>query len=316
VHGASSGSELASDGKATLQDATTAEGVDGVGGGRAFCISAGTWTSQVDGGEGGLSSNSHQPTIWCGIGEGRSEALSRWRTKSSSAEDGANEGAELVVSGSIRSPDEAGALAVELTIRGSEIALHSDGSELGRWDTTAVDIRQIDAASFDFVAEGDRLIFLPDDPAAFGIIPIARGEDADAGRGRGRKSKRSKGNTDESGAPTLSETTATAEDSQPKKQPEPAKLKKQPEPAKTKKPRKQRKSPKQPKVPKQTRVKRTGVWLRTLDLARRHDLLGLDRVPVDVELRGGEHEHTWDHRVAATSGPGKHICTLCGKIRR
>ena len=73
---------------------------------------------------------------------------------------------------------------------------------------------------------------------------------------------------------------------------------------------------KKPREPKEPMAARTGVWLRTLDVARRHDFLGLDRVPIDVELRGTEHEHTWDHRVAATSGFGKHICTLCGKIRR
>ena len=37
--------------------------------------------------------------------------------------------------------------------------------------------------------------------------------------------------------------------------------------------------------------------------------------PIDEDLRGQRHEHTWDHRVAATSGPGKHICMICGKIR-
>ena len=209
--------------------------------------------------------------------------MSRWRKKSLSAEDGADNGAALVVSGSIRSPDETDALGVELTVDGSEIALHADGSELGRWDATALEIRQIDATSFEFVAEGDRLIFLPDDPAAFGIIPIARGDDVDAGRGRERKAKRSKSHTDESGASPS---------------PKPAKAKKEPKPA------------------KESRARRTGVWLRTLDMARRYDLLGLDRVPVELELRGGEHQHTWDHRVAATSGAGKHICTLCGRIRR
>ncbi|MEA2010534.1 MAG: hypothetical protein U9N78_07510, partial [Actinomycetota bacterium] len=67
---------------------------------------------------------------------------------------------------------------------------------------------------------------------------------------------------------------------------------------------------------KGSRERLSAAWLRSLDVARRYDLLGLDRVPIDESNRGEEHEHTWDHRVAATSGAGKHICTICGKIRR
>jgi len=58
------------------------------------------------------------------------------------------------------------------------------------------------------------------------------------------------------------------------------------------------------------------LWIRVIDLARKHDLLGLDRVPIDESLRGREHQHTWDHRVAWKTGPGAHICTICGKVRR
>jgi hypothetical protein len=256
------------------------------------------------------------PTIWCGVVEGRSEALSRWRTKSSSAEDGADNGAALVVPGSIRTPDETDALGVELTIDGSEIALHADGSQLGRWESEVVEIRQIDATSFEFIAEGDRLIFLPDDPAAFGIIPIARGDEAESGRRKGRQAKRSKDHADEHGVPPSSGTSAAGENPKAKKRPRPAKVKKQSKPAKVKKRPRPAKVKKQSKPAKEPRAERTGVWLRTLDMARRYDLLGLDRVPVELELRGGEHQHTWDHRVAATSGAGKHICTLCGRIRR
>ena len=57
-------------------------------------------------------------------------------------------------------------------------------------------------------------------------------------------------------------------------------------------------------------------WLDRLEkLSPDEIVLGLDRVPIDEDLRGEKHQHTWDHRVAATSGPGKHICTICGKIR-
>ena len=63
------------------------------------------------------------------------------------------------------------------------------------------------------------------------------------------------------------------------------------------------------------KTKREGRWVRTLDRARPYSVFGLDRVPVDVALRGVDHTHTWDHRAAAPSGPSKHICTVCGKIR-
>ena len=58
------------------------------------------------------------------------------------------------------------------------------------------------------------------------------------------------------------------------------------------------------------------MWIRTLDTARHHDFFGLDRVQINEDLRGQVHEHTWDHRVAPKAGPGKHICTICGRIRR
>jgi hypothetical protein len=221
----------------------------------------------------------------------------------------------------MRSPDEVDALVVELSIDGSEIALAADGSELGRWDSTAVEIRQIDATSFEFIAEGDRLIFLPDDPAAFGIIPIAAEPDSSPGRRRGRKTKRSDERSESSTPPPPEELLRGAVDPKSKKVPKAEKL---PKPPKIKKPPKAKKAPKAkkppkakkaPKAEKKPRPKRTGVWLRTLDTARRYDVLGLDRVPIDVELRGKEHEHTWDHRVAATSGAGKHVCTVCGKLR-
>jgi hypothetical protein len=227
---------------------------------------------------------------------------------------------ELVVSGSIRTPDESDALSVELSLSGSEIVLDADGSELGRWDSTAVVIRQIDATEFEFIAEGDRLIFLPDDPAAFGIIPFGGDDDSTGGRRKGRRAKPANEKTGGSDTLAASESPprTSKPDREPKaKKPKKAKPAKPPKVKKAKKPKKV-KPAKPPKVKKtkEPKDKRSGVWLRTLDTARRHDFLGLDRVPVDVKLRGGEHEHTWDHRVAATSGVGKHICTLCGKIRR
>ena len=62
---------------------------------------------------------------------------------------------------------------------------------------------------------------------------------------------------------------------------------------------------------------RHGAWIRTLDLARRYDVFGLDRVPVAIEQRDDpNHTHTWNHRVAPASGPGSFICTICGAFKR
>lgn len=237
--------------------------------------------------------------------------MSRWRARGSSSEEEAADSV-LVVPGSIRSPDETDALVVTLRIAGSEITMHADGSELGRWNTTAVEILPIDMTSFEFIVEGDRLIFSPDDPSAFAIIPLVGGTVEEKGARRGLRRKKQ-----DDGA-----STQPATDSQriaAKSNNEPA--------AVQEKPRKSRRSVKTERAnaaptraskgatPKKPREKRNGVWIRTLDAARRYDVLGLDRVPIDEDLRGQKHQHTWDHRVAATSGPGKHICTICGKIR-
>jgi hypothetical protein len=294
----------------------------------------------------GLSPDFRLPTIMCWIRSGRSNTVARWRTRSSSSEEGSVDDAVLVVSGAIRDPDEEDVLAVELSILGSEIAMHADGHELGRWSSTAVVIRPIDSVSFEFVAEGDQLIFLPDDPAAFGIIPLVGGDIVTGGR---RKSRRSRRKTD-SATPESASTSQLDEPSESTEQEpetassevrsatEPVPSSSDPEPTpeasndeqstpdmvamRALRPRKRSRKPPAPSEvfdatqltePEKTR---TGVWIRTLDIARRYDILGLDRVPIDVELRGREHEHTWDHRVAASSGAGKHICTICGKIRR
>jgi hypothetical protein len=218
----------------------------------------------------------------------------------------------LVVPGSIRSPDETDALVVTLRIAGSEITMHADGSELGKWNTTAVEILPIDMASFEFIVEGDRLIFSPDDPSAFAIIPLVGGTVEEKGARRALRRKKQ-----DDGA-----STKAAADSQRKA------AKSNNEPAGVlEKPRRSRRRAKTARAkeapangstgtkPNKPEQKRAGMWIRTLDAARRYDVLGLDRVPIDEDLRGQKHEHTWDHRVAATSGPGKHICMICGKIR-
>lgn len=249
-------------------------------------------------------------TIVCGMVAGRSSFVSRWRSESSPPQEDPDEGASLVISGSIRSPDENDTLSVELSILGTELAMHADGSELGRWDSETVVIRQIDATSFEFTAEGDTLVFLPDDPAAFGIIPFSDAAEADRGRRRGRREKRSGDEPADGDASAVNKKATAKNPTKTKRQSKRQKA------ARAKKPLKAKKPPKAAKTPKQPKPARTGLWLRTLDTARRFDLMGLDRVPVDVELRGREHEHSWDHRVASSSGLGTHVCTICGKIRR
>jgi hypothetical protein len=282
----------------------------------------------------------------CWIPSGRSNTVARWRKRSSPSGEETLDDAVLVVSGAIRDPDEDDVLAVELSILSSEIAMHADGYELGRWSSTAVVIRPIDSVSFEFIAEGDQLIFLPDDPAAFGIIPLVTGDIVTAGRRKSRRSKQKPDGAAPKSSPTsppeepsestlqereaassevraATEPVASSSDSEPTAEASNDESS-MPNMAALRALRPKKKSRKE-SVPDQAfdappltepNKTRTRVWIRTLDIARRYDILGLDRVPIDVASRGREHEHTWDHRVAASSGAGKHICTICGKIRR
>jgi hypothetical protein len=275
----------------------------------------------------------------------------------------------MVFAGSIRNPDETDALSVKLSIRDTEIALFADGAELGTWPSTAVTIRRIDSASFEFIAEGDRLIFVPDDPATFGDIPLVDGGAASTGSRRGRKSKKKSDGTES----RLESDQASHEDGRP---PGRRPAAQEPSTEKASKPsRRDRKTaaeaaragapplevvpvppssvprliattsdderPAADDAPSEVRgrgrprsglavlgpeldrasskvfeKKSNGVWIRTLDMARHYDIFGLDRVPIDERLRGQEHQHTWDHRVVASSGLGRHICTICGETRR
>lgn len=206
-------------------------------------------------------------------------SLRRW--KKSRANDASIRDSITVVSASVRAPDETHELAVVITVTASTVAMHADDTELGTWSVADVTVLPIDTTSFAFDAEGDSLILVPDDPVALresGLVaPLAAEPEGRWKRGRKKDKKPPKAEP--------------AEDAEPKP------------------PRRERTPPKEP------RSKRTSVWIRSLDMARRHDVLGLDRVQVDEKLRGQEHEHTWNSRVAATSGPGRHICTICGKIR-
>lgn len=275
----------------------------------------------------------------------------------------------MVIAGSIRNPDETDALSVKLSIRETEITMFADGAELGNWLCTAVIVRRIDSTSFEFIAEGDRLIFVPDDPATFGDIPLVDGGATSAGSRRGRKAKKKSHRTE----PRLEADQASHEEGRPLGR---RSVGQEPSTEKASKPsRRDRKAaaeaaraeappsevvpvppstvprpiattsederPADDDVPSEARgrgrtrsglavlgrepdrasskvfeKKSNGVWIRTLDMARHYDIFGLDRVPIDEGLRGQEHQHTWDHRVVASSGLGRHICTICGETRR
>jgi hypothetical protein len=309
------------------------------------------------------------PRTSCWTFSGRSIALLRRGAKASRSEDGPIGGSIKVIPGSIRNPDESDALSVKLSIRDTEITMFADGAELGNWPPTAVTIRRIDSTSFEFIAEGDRLIFVPDDPATFGgNAPIDEGA-AGTGRRRGRKAKKKPHRTE----PRLESDQAAHEEGRPPGR-RPAAQEPSTETA-SKPSRRDRKAaakaarakappsevvpvspstvprpiaatlddepPAADDAPSKARgrgkprsrlvvlrpepgeasltgseEKSNGVWIRTLDMARHYDIFGLDRVPIDEGLRGQEHQHTWDHRVVASSGLGRHICTICGETRR
>jgi hypothetical protein len=288
--------------------------------------------------------------------------LPRWMARASRFEDGLVGGSVLVVSGAIRSPDEADALSVELSIADAEITMRVDGTELGSWPATAVHIRRIDSTRFEFIAEGDRLIFTPDDSATFGENPIVGEHVAGTGNRAGRKSKKKKKSDD--AEPRLAwyqdfpgeERRRAAQDSpdeKPSKAPRrhrkttvesagaaAARLEVEPVPPSTvtesidatleadmassdglRQRNSRREAPAtgleiDDALSQEPTEKGNGVWIRALDVARKYDVFGLDRVPIDEGLRGQEHQHTWDHRVVSSSGLGKHICTICGAIRR
>ena len=81
-------------------------------------------------------------------------------------------GAVTVVAGSLRTADDPTALDVKISIWDTEVTMRAGGAELGHWSADAVKIRPIDPFSFEFMAEGDRLIFMPNDPDTFREHPM------------------------------------------------------------------------------------------------------------------------------------------------
>lgn len=311
--------------------------------------------------------------------------------KASRSDNAPATGAVSVVAGSIRTADDPTALDVKLSIWDTEVTMRADGAELGHWPADAVSIKPLDAFSFEFVAEGDRLIFQPNNPDEFKDHPIVVG--AATGRRRKKRSKEKKAPAkapelrwDESteaeskvrkkaveeAKPTRQErkaaareakaaiaaaksarqvkvpvgdydtqpelgttrgsTRATAEspiaasaeapafESRAAVETSDAPTSRRPERAKRERTPKERRT-REPKTAENGDSRfaelRHKAWLSSLDFARHYDLFGLDRVPVNESLRGQpDHPHTWEHRVAPSSGPGSFICTICGAMRR
>jgi len=180
-------------------------------------------------------------------------------------------------SGTIRSADESEGLAVVISVSDGGVVMQSADAELGRWSLSEVQIRGRDKTTFDFIAEGDQLIFTPEDSEAFAAGPlVVREEAASGGRKRGRTKKRQKADAKASPAETDQVDTSRTT---------------------------------------QANEKGPSIRMRMLDTARHNSLFDLDRVPIDENLRGTEHEHSWEHRVATGSGLASRVCTICGKIR-
>ena len=116
-----------------------------------------------------------------------STTLSRRVARSSTAT-APNTGSVTVVAGSLRTADDPTALDVKISIWDTEITMRAGGAELGHWSADVVKIRPIDSFSFEFLAEGDRLIFMPNDPDAFREHPMVAGR---AGKKR-RKDRKKK----------------------------------------------------------------------------------------------------------------------------
>ncbi|MCL1593937.1 MAG: hypothetical protein M3132_06255, partial [Actinomycetia bacterium] len=114
----------------------------------------------------------------------------RNKAKLAGSDDESAEGATTIVSGSIRTSDESEALKVELDFSSGRVTMHADGNEIGSWPSDAVSINAIDSITFSFVAEGDQLVFVPDDPGAFGIVPLVEADDEPEGKRSRRKAKK------------------------------------------------------------------------------------------------------------------------------
>ncbi len=215
--------------------------------------------------------------------------------------------APTTASGVIRIPGETEPLNVEITMDARSVAMRSGDLELGSWHPDEVTISRRDPWTFVFLAEGDRLVFVPDDAKAFAAHPLTRGLKVTDSSSKPRKLRIPK-------VPKVRivpKGRSTVSSDEPERRVQPLR-----KPAleirqiRTITPRGS-----QPESKSKTSDKTATAWIRTIDTAREYGLFGLDRVPVTAAQRGLEHQHTYNHGAAARSGLGKHLCTVCGKIR-
>ena len=96
-------------------------------------------------------------------------------------------GAVTVVAGSIRTADDSTALDVKISIWDTEVTMRADGAELGHWPAPSVSITPIDAFTFEFVAEGDHLVFTPNNPDEFNQHPMVSGASRSKRKRRDKK---------------------------------------------------------------------------------------------------------------------------------
>lgn len=295
-----------------------------------------------------------------------------------------------VFAGALRDPNESGSLSVTLSVWSDQIVMHNDDVELGEWPRESVRIIPLDSTSYEFLAEGDRLLFVPDDRVAFASVATT-GTSTTSSQTTKKRTKVNPTATPKATKPVKAKRSrkATAA-SRPSKR-EKAKTPPKPKPASsktaavvaastgvsdalssTKRRMKRARTPQRgidtgPVSPTTQEVRPSGAvagnaasvqaaaahtrtrkamtlrvpslrrgrsattapaattsagagtrpkrWIKLIDAVRVYSVFGLDRVPVDVSLRGAEHQHTWDHRAAAPSGPSKHICTICGRLK-
>ncbi len=249
--------------------------------------------------------------------------------------------------GSIRTAVDTTKVRIELALWNDRVVMRASDGELGDWPSAAVRLRPIDAGQFDLFAEGDHLIFAPDDPAAFrsGLLVVEDEPSQDTDQTRKEKRQARKAEMKETKRTRKAEKRSEKEPGDrvndsvgsnpvPVEAPEEVQSPSQDSPEHKHDPRpadtdagtetdipdeKPDTAPEPESVsqppPKPPKARRRALRLRLIDAARTRSLLDLDRVQIDMRQRGQDHQHTWEHRVAASSGPTSFICTICGRIK-
>jgi hypothetical protein len=215
--------------------------------------------------------------------------MPRKQAKGSKSEEQPVDESALAFSGSIRTADEGEGLDVVISKSGRYVVMRAGSAQLGRWPLADVTIGKIDDESFVFIAEDDELVFTPSDPSALAASGLIAQEQEEV-KSRRLKRRSTKKTPDDPKSRRLKRRSTKKTPDDPKSDP-----------------------PKE--EPDSSDDSGRGFRLRILDAARRNDLFNLERVPIDESLRGSEHEHSWEHRVATDTGLASRVCTICGKIR-